>query len=71
LEQEPRGVSESFARIIEVAVAMSESRNDVCGKCDAEIDPSKRVDFTLKDGTRVCESGFVKETRQTRSGGPN
>lgn len=32
-------------------------------KCGAEIDPSRRVDFTLKDGTRVCESCFVKGTK--------
>jgi recombinational DNA repair protein (RecF pathway) len=35
---------------------------DRCGKCGTEIDPSRRVDFTLKDGTRVCESCFVKGT---------
>jgi hypothetical protein len=33
-----------------------------CGKCSAEIDPTRRVDFTLKNGTRVCEQCFVKET---------
>jgi hypothetical protein len=34
----------------------------------AEIDPNRRVDFTLKDGTRVCDSCFVKGTaRATRS----
>jgi hypothetical protein len=41
---------------------MSEIPTELCGKCDAEIDRSRRVDFTLKDGTRVCESCFVKET---------
>jgi recombinational DNA repair protein (RecF pathway) len=39
-----------------------ESSEDRCGKCGAEIDPNRRVDFTLKDGTRVCESCFVKGT---------
>jgi hypothetical protein len=45
---------------------MSEAPIEVCGKCDAEIDPTRRVDFTLKDGTRVCESCFVKETRRPK-----
>ena len=45
-----------------------ESQMDVCGKCGAEIDPTRRVDFTPKDGTRVCDTCFVKETpRATRS----
>ncbi len=41
---------------------MSETQIEFCGKCDAEIDPTRRVDFTLKDGTRVCESCFVRQT---------
>jgi recombinational DNA repair protein (RecF pathway) len=41
---------------------MAEPAEDRCGKCGAEIDPTRRVDFTLKDGTRVCESCFVKGT---------
>jgi hypothetical protein len=41
---------------------MSETLADLCEKCGAEIDSRRRVDFTLKDGTRVCESCFVKET---------
>jgi hypothetical protein len=40
-----------------------ETREDRCGKCGADIDPTRRVDFTLKDGTRVCDSCFVKGTR--------
>jgi len=41
---------------------------DRCGKCGADIDPTRRVDFTLKDGTRVCDSCFVKGTKSpTRS----
>ena len=41
-----------------------EKRNeDRCGKCGADIDSTRRVDFTLKDGTRVCDSCFVKGTR--------
>jgi hypothetical protein len=36
---------------------MSETQIKVCGKCDAEIDPIRRVDFTLKDGARVCRTG--------------
>jgi len=43
-------------------VEMSETQTELCGKCGAEIDFSRRVDFTLKDGTRVCEPCFVKET---------
>ncbi len=47
---------------------MSDFQTDLCGKCGAEIDPTRRVDFTLKDGTRVCDACFVKETpRATRS----
>jgi NMD protein affecting ribosome stability and mRNA decay len=41
---------------------MAETTQDLCGKCGAEIDASRRVDFTLKDGTRVCDSCFVKGT---------
>ena len=47
---------------IEPEMLMFEPTQDRCGKCGAEIDASRRVDFTLKDGTRVCESCFVKET---------
>lgn len=43
---------------------MSESNEDLCGKCGAAIDPNRRVDFTLKNGTRVCESCFVKGTEK-------
>ena len=41
---------------------MNETREEICGKCGTEIDPNRRVDFTLKDGTRVCDSCFVKGT---------
>jgi recombinational DNA repair protein (RecF pathway) len=41
---------------------MSESQTESCGRCGAEIEFSRRVDFTLKDGTRVCAQCFVKET---------
>ena len=50
---------------------MSEMKMELCGKCDAEIDSRRRVDFTLRDGTRVCESCFVKETRRSKSDWPN
>jgi hypothetical protein len=46
---------------------MSETQIEVCGKCDAEIDPTRRVDFTLKDGTRVCEPCFVRETPRRKN----
>ena len=46
---------------------MSENQVELCRKCDAEIDSTRRVDFTLKDGTRVCEPCFVKHPpRSTR-----
>ncbi len=49
---------------------MSEAKVDLCGRCGAEIDPTRRVDFTLKDGTRVCDSCFVKGTKSpTREAG--
>ena len=41
---------------------VAEPIEERCGKCGAEIDPTRRVDFTLKDGTRVCDSCFVKGT---------
>jgi hypothetical protein len=44
---------------------MSEARTDFCGKCRAEIDSTRGVEFTRKDGTRVCESCFGK-----KPGGP-
>jgi hypothetical protein len=50
---------------------MSVTPIEVCGKCAAEIDPTRRVDFTLTNGTRVCESCFVKETRRPKSDWPN
>jgi hypothetical protein len=37
---------------------MSETQIEVCGKCDAEIDPTRRAGFTLKHRIRVCESFF-------------
>jgi hypothetical protein len=40
---------------------MSEKIDEQCGKCGAEIDPRRRVDYTLKDGTRVCEACFIKK----------
>jgi formylmethanofuran dehydrogenase subunit E len=45
---------------------MDESNAERCGKCGEEIDPSRRVDFTLKDGTRVCDSCFVKGTARPK-----
>jgi NMD protein affecting ribosome stability and mRNA decay len=49
---------------------MSEEQIDLCGKCGSEVDSNRQVDFTLKDGTRVCESCFVKETRRPESEWP-
>jgi hypothetical protein len=31
---------------------MAKKNDERCGKCGAEIDPARRVDFTLKDDTR-------------------
>ena len=48
---------------------MADRTQDVCGKCGAEIDATRRIDYTLKDGTRVCDSCFVKGTASpTRRG---
>jgi hypothetical protein len=46
---------------------MRETQIEVCGKCSAEIEASRRVDCTLKHGTRVCESCFGKETPRYKS----
>jgi hypothetical protein len=46
---------------------MNEIPADVCGKCGAAIDSNRRVDFTLKDGTRVCDSCFVRETPRPKA----
>ena len=43
---------------------MSETASEQCGKCETEIDPTRRVDFTLRDGTRVCEPCFIKGNAQ-------
>jgi hypothetical protein len=49
---------------------MTEPAPDQCGKCGAEIDTSRRIDYTLKDGTRVCDACFVRGTAsQTGPGG--
>jgi len=46
---------------------MIEEQTELCGKCGAEIDPTRRVDFTTKDGTRDCGSCSVKETRRPKT----
>jgi molecular chaperone DnaK (HSP70) len=53
-------LNSSTARTLKVE--MSETHADPCGECGAEIDSSRTVDFTRKDGTRVCDSCFMKET---------
>jgi hypothetical protein len=53
-------LNSSTARTLKVE--MSETHADPCGECGAEIDSSRTVDFTLRDGTRVCDSCFMKET---------
>ncbi len=41
---------------------MDDPIKENCGKCGAYIDSNRWVDFTLKDGTRVCEYCFANET---------
>jgi hypothetical protein len=41
---------------------MAQLDDERCGKCGAEIDATRRIDYTLKDGTRVCDSCFVRGT---------
>ncbi len=41
---------------------MSEAQTESCGKCGAEIDSSRRADFTLKDESRAC--GFKQSERR-------
>jgi hypothetical protein len=54
----------------DLAMHFAEPAPDECGKCGVEIDARRRVDFTLQDGTRVCDSCFVKGTaRPDRSAG--
>jgi hypothetical protein len=43
---------------------MSKTLTEPCGKCGVETDAHRGVDFTLDDGTAVCDSCFVKETRR-------
>jgi hypothetical protein len=50
---------------------MSEAQTEPWGKCGAEIEFSLRVDFTLKNGTRVCESCIVKQTSPRQRDWPN
>jgi|BogFormECP03_OM2_1039629.scaffolds.fasta_scaffold21558_2 molecular chaperone DnaK (HSP70) len=57
---DPELLNSSTARTLKVA--MSETHADPCGECGAEIDSSRTVDFTRKDGTRVCDSCFMNET---------
>jgi hypothetical protein len=38
---------------------MTDPSQDICGKCGAEIEATRRIDYTLRDGTRVCDSCFV------------
>ena len=56
----PESLNSSTTRTLKVEI--SETHADPCGECGAEIDSSRTVDFTRKDGTRVCDSCFMKET---------
>jgi transcription elongation factor Elf1 len=50
---------------------MTDKHEDTCGKCGSEIDSSRSVDFTLKDGIRVCWACFVRETPRPKKDWPN
>src|ERR1700733_2702805 len=41
---------------------MGQDQSELCGKCEVEIDRDRVIDFTLKNGKRVCEQCFVRET---------
>jgi hypothetical protein len=41
---------------------MEEGKREFCGKCEVEIARDRVIDFTLKNGKRVCEQCFVRET---------
>jgi hypothetical protein len=56
----PELLNSSTARTLKVG--MGETHADPCGECGAEIDSRRTLDFTRKDGTRVCDSCFMKET---------
>jgi len=49
-----------------MTLTMDLPRQDFCGKCEAEIDRDRVVDFTLKNGTRVCEPCFIRETPRAK-----
>lgn len=39
---------------------MSETASELFAKCGTEIAAARRLNFALKDGTRVCEPCFIK-----------
>jgi hypothetical protein len=41
---------------------MDEDKREFCEKCEIEIERARMIDFTLKNGKRVCEHCFVRET---------
>jgi hypothetical protein len=41
---------------------VTEPAHDRCGKSGTDIDASRRIDYMLKDRTRVCDSCFVRGT---------
>jgi hypothetical protein len=41
---------------------MEEGQHEFCGKCEVEIDRDRVINFTLKNGKRVCAQCFVRET---------
>jgi hypothetical protein len=41
---------------------MDDGKHELCWKCEVEIDRERVIDFTLKNGKRVCEQCLVRET---------
>jgi hypothetical protein len=49
---------------------VSEPVQDRGGKCGADNEANRRINFRLKDGAKVCDSYFVRGSMSpTRSGG--
>lgn len=43
-------------------------QTELCGKCGAEIDPSRRVDFSLKTESEFVMLASLKKLRDPRPG---
>ena len=47
---------------------MAETNDERRGKCGVEIDSARRVDFTVKDGTKACDFCFVNREINSSAG---